>query len=100
MAGELNVGIRVTHRHLPDGTTMLRLSPQEKKVFSDEAIAKRTAALEKRRERLAIEKYAKEHNKTVQSLTKEEVTNVLREYRASKSNGQTTKAQGTRKSAS
>lgn len=90
LAGEMNVGLRVTHRHLPDGKTVLRLSPQVKKTFSDEAIAKRTAALEKRRERIAVERFAKDHNKLVTQLTRDEAQGAIAAYRAAKANGQTT----------
>ena len=92
VATQMGVGIRITHRHLPDGKTMIRMSPQEKKVFSDEAIAKRTAALEKRRERLAVEKFAKEHNKLVTQLTREEAQGAVATYRASKTVAPATKA--------
>lgn len=81
VATEMGVGLRVTHRHVADGKTLLRLAPQQKKEFSAEAIAKRTAALDKRRDRLAVEKYAKEHNKHVNQLTPAEAQGAVKANR-------------------
>lgn len=83
-ASELGVGLKVTHRHIGEGKTILRLSPQTKKEFSDEAIAKRNASLERRRDRLAVEKYAKEHGKQVAHLTADEARAAIQAYRAEK----------------
>lgn len=80
-ARERGIGLRVSRRHLPDGKTLLRLAPQEKKEFSAEAVAKRSAALEKRRDRLAVEKYAKAHNKHVNQLTQAEAAGAVKAYR-------------------
>lgn len=48
-ASELGKGLRVGWRHQPDGTTLLRMMIQPKRVFSEETQRKRNAALDKRR---------------------------------------------------
>jgi CubicO group peptidase (beta-lactamase class C family) len=48
-ASELDRGLRVGWRHQPDGTTLLRMMIQPKRVFSDETAQKRNAALDRRR---------------------------------------------------
>jgi hypothetical protein len=42
-------GLRIGWRHMPDGTTRLRMMLQEKRVFSEETQQKRNAALDRRR---------------------------------------------------
>jgi hypothetical protein len=63
VAKERDVGLTVTHNHMPDGRTILTLKAGKKREFTPEAIRKRTESLELSRATkagLSLEDYRKQ----------------------------------------
>jgi hypothetical protein len=61
-ASDMDKGLRVGWRHQPDGTTLLRMMIQPKRVFSEDTALKRNAALDRRRLQTAESKLAADPN--------------------------------------